>query len=616
MVVAMYSVCEEALSLSYLPELQDDELLCSYLARLAAFNGLSATRFYEYFVGKHGALPTVDLPTNAVALQLRLGVNSPFNSVDELIAQATVYPYHRVFLSPEREKAVSEALRYGCGRNPKATLGRLANRFGANPALRYCESCVEHDYESLGSPYWHRAHQLPGVSVCTHHNESLRVAGSEHHLVHRTKLILPPLGKNGVAAPPPDQRQWEFAALSAQLLLPGLAPPDPKERVGLYRNAAISQGFRTNGRIDFVRLAVAMQDFYDDFNSFYHRNRLLATSKTPLAWLRPLFCRPDRSCHPICHLLLIQFLFGSFENFLSGLSHQCGPHQSIDLKRNAIPPAVSNAGLIADATRSCRSIAAEIGVSVTTVVQLRRERGIAVKDRPKTMTVDKASKIVSAIQENLSMAEVAERCGVSVSTVYRQRRIHHLQTTDTKIGAFDVQRKARRAEWVTAVDANPEAGVSRVRSCRKATYTWLYRNDRAWLSTSCGSLRKLKSHPLKVDWRQRDLELCKKLRQYVSGLSCEEPRMRISRSLMLNYIGEAMARSNKDQLPRTFSLLMELEESVLENQIRRIDQTIMSALLNGQILKGWQIQRLCGIRRWTPFHTHHVLEKYSDKNLP
>ena len=602
-------MCKQVLNLGYFPALLVDELLCSYLARLAAFNGLGTTRFYEYFIGRPGTLPITDLPANLTSLQKRLDQNSPFDSVIDMILRATIYPYHRVFLSPERNQAVMKALRRGHRNNPKATLGRLANRFGANPTLRFCPVCVQDDYKSLGSPYWRRTHQLPGVVACPHHGCCLQVLDSAFGIVHRTQLLLPPLGTSDFDLSPASPIQQEFATLSSQLLRPGLGPHNPNARADAYYAAAISKGFYAHGHLNFADLAIELRTFYDDFIHFQHRERLLSTAKTPLAWLRPLFCRPYRSCHPICHLLLIQFLFASIENFYSMLAKSSASQEQLTQSYHP-ETSILDHDLTGDPTQSCRATAQKLGLSTTTVTLRRCEQGIPVKARPKTLCADKVSKIVEAIQAGLAFEDVAKTCGVSISTVYRQRRIHHLQGKDWKARSLDTERNNRRAEWITAVAEHEYAGIKRVRSDAGATYAWLYRNDRQWLRENCSTTSLAKIRPLKVDWNKRDSELCEKLQLYVENLRSEQFRPRVSKALMLNHIGESTVRSNLDKLPKTFALMMNLEESVLDNQIRRIDLFLSQMGENNFDFKIWKIQRLCGIREWTDFHTNHLLKKY------
>ena len=601
-------MCNQVLKLSYFPALLIDELLCSYLARLAAFNGLGVTRFYEYSIGKPGTLPIIDLPANLASLQVRLGENSPFESVTDLILRSTIYPYHRVFLSPQKDRAVMEALQCGHRNNPKATLGRLANRFGANPALRFCLACVHDDYKDLGSPYWHRTHQLPGVVACPHHGNSLQVLDSAFGIVHRTQLLLPPLGTSVMNLLPPNLIEREFATLSAQLLLSGLEPHSPRARADTYQAAAFSKGFHSRGHVNFADLANELKTFYNNFTYFQHRERLLSTAKTPLAWLRPLFCRPDRSCHPICHLLLIRFLFGSVENFFSALAKPTIrlEHPTLGCGPNTARPNPDPTG---DPAHSCRAAAQELGLSITTVALRRLEQGAAVKTRPKTLSADKVSKIVETIQAGIALDDVAKKCGVSISTVYRQRRIHHLQSQDKKAVNFDVECNKRRAEWRKVVEEHKYTGIKRARSDAGAAYAWLYRNDRQWLKENCCTPILTKIRTWKVDWQTRDVDLCKKLSLYVKNLRDAQFRSRISRSLMLNHLGESTVRSNLKKLPKLQTLITNLEESIFDNQIRKIDVYLLQAKANGCDLKIGKIKRVCGIKNWTNSHTEYIFKK-------
>ena len=603
----------QLLNLSYYPALLEDELLSSYLTRLAAFNGLGGTRFYEYFFGKPQGVPVIDLPGNLILLQRRLGTNSPFSSVADLMQCATIYPYHRVFLHPEIDRKVMFMLRGSSqGPNyPKATLGRLANNFGANPTLRYCHICVQHDYKHLGCPYWHRIHQLPGIVACIHHACILEVMKSPFGQEHRTQLLLPPMDKLSYRSPQPCQGQIEFAVLSTQLLLSKLSSHDPLARANVYRCAALSFGFIKNGRINIAALGSEMKKFYNDFCGFQHRERLLSSTTTPLAWLYPLFNRPHRSCHPICHLLLIRFLFGSIENFVSALATSDVPNVQLNTDHPRPSANASVTALISDITRSCRTIAAELGISVTTAVLLRRELGIDVKERVKTIDKEKVSQIVEAIQAGLSVAKVAEKCGVSICTVYRLRRIHHLQDHIARARKFGLEREKRRDEWSTAMSANKHGGINYARSKAQAAYAWLYRNDRNWLRDKCSGTTSPQRKSTKVDWKKRDSELCEKLRCYVDTLKDAHFRQRISRSLMLCYIRASIVRLNHLKLPKTSSLLDELEESIFENHKRKIDFYLKHVGNAGSIPPAWKIQRSCGIRKWTESHDSYLAAKYS-----
>jgi len=81
---------------------------------------------------------------------------------------------------------------------------------------------------------------------------------------------------------------------------------------------------------------------------------------------------------------------------------------------------------------------------------------------------------------------------------------------------------------------------------------------------------------------------------------------------MLNHLGESTVRSNLEKLPKLQALITNLEESVFNNQIRKIDIYLLQAEANGFDLKIGKIQRVCGIKNWTSFHTEYIYKiKYN-----
>ena len=296
------------LLIPYVPALLPDELLYSWLGRLVAYNALGDPRAYlELLFGTKNVIPGIDLPTLLEALHRRLGCFSPCNSADDLIDATTVYPYHRPFLTVERHHAVRQILLFGGGKGLKTLLGRVANRFGANPPLRFCGACIEDDVARFGAPCWHMSHQLPGVTCCSAHGFDLIVFVSPNIFTDKQRICLPPAATDFCFPPVHSgQSQIRFAEISAALLRAQLPVLEPSLRTAVYRGAATALGFRTRGnRIDYDALATAVRGHYSDFAGFVHRDRLLSSQAHPLAWLRALIDRPLRSAHPICHLLLI-----------------------------------------------------------------------------------------------------------------------------------------------------------------------------------------------------------------------------------------------------------------------------------------------------------------------
>lgn len=83
--------------------------------------------------------------------------------------------------------------------------------------LRYCKQCADSDRQQYGEAYWHRAHNLPFVTVCEKHRKELRVVRRDNPA--RSIVFLPGEEEDE----PVENRlppEWGFriASLSVQLL--------------------------------------------------------------------------------------------------------------------------------------------------------------------------------------------------------------------------------------------------------------------------------------------------------------------------------------------------------------------------------------------------------------
>lgn len=117
--------------LCFIPELLPDECLYSFLQRIWTLNAFTLPRqFMVLLFGCDSHIPVLDLPTGLDALQRTLGERSPFKSADDLIDRATLYPYHRPFLSASRNTRLVHLFRGTGGQGVKTLLGRVPSRTG------------------------------------------------------------------------------------------------------------------------------------------------------------------------------------------------------------------------------------------------------------------------------------------------------------------------------------------------------------------------------------------------------------------------------------------------------------------------------------------------------
>lgn len=602
-----------------------DELIYSLLGWIVTLNALHFPRKYlEQLFGTKNVVPCVDLPTHLESLFSRLGSFSPCESPEQLIDIGTLYPYHRPFITLEHHKRVQQILLHGGGKSLKTLIGRVANRFGASPPLRYCPTCIVKDASLYGRPYWRRSHQLPGVICCTKHLCDLIVHVSPTALTDKQRLILSPV----IPRPPvnriiSDTQQVRFAKLSQDLLEARLMPQDPMQRRAIYVDAITGLGFKTRrSHIDFDALATAVRIHYGDFGGFVHQDRLLSTPSHPLCWLRTLIDRPSRSSHPICHLLLIGYLFGSIAQFKDAMlsvrpeASYSDSKAKTDIATTAYESCSEQDCLLHDTSLSCREVAKALKLSVTTVVSRRRGLGVPIAERRKYLDSKRLGEIADALASGCAPSSIASLYRVSLSTVYRLRAQSSALVQAHINHKNGRERSKHRRRWKRLiVDKHVDAGITFARTVAPATYAWLYRHDRTWLQRNRPKPRSAAIRSPRVDWLKRDRELCERLQKYVTLLKCGSSRPRISRTLMVRYLGEAMVRTNIDRLPRLHAKLEELIESPLSFQIFRIDRAVAQLVKEAMPLQLWRIQRIAGIRHWTKklrSYTHRKVTQASN----
>lgn len=548
-------------------------------------------------------VPSVDLPTKLLALARRFGDWLPCATLDKLLENGTLLPYHRPFLSAASEAKVRHTLLHGGGQGLKTMMGRVANRFGANPPLRTCPSCLTENWQSYGSTYWMRQHQLPGVNCCIIHGVRLQCISLQSR-AHRQPLLLPAAGPGTGPAIRADGRQLRFAQISQELVDAALPPIDPLKRAATYLKSTLALGYRSRlDRADLGALASALCHRFDEFEGFEHQARLVAPPRHALGWLQPLFERPQQSLHPICHLLLIEFLFGSVAAFEAAYA-ACDPEpkarragvsssaQSAKALRTYNTGETDNVGLsstlaidleqaLHNRTLSCRQIAATFGMSVSTVVTKRRYRSIPIRERRKSLHPAVIDRVLKAVDSLHSLPAVATQAGVSLSSVYRILSQFPTTQLSSQDKAEKEQRTLRRARWVAAIQACGANDVSKVTAARNiagADYAWLYRHDRSWLAATAHMLKqstqKCKSANTRVNWVRRDSELCRQLLQYLALWREKMPLWRLTKTRLIRPLGETMVRRNLYRLPRLAALLDSAVESALEFGMRRSNRAI------------------------------------------
>ncbi len=443
------------------------------------------------------------------------------------------------------------------------------------------------------------------MDVCFFHKKTLNSFEIQSHLNNRHALITPnlldcPSVNNKVVS----DMAIKFSQLSFDLLNTKIKPHEPELRKQAYL-AGLRSKLLTKGcqQVQWGKLVCDICDFYDNFSWFSYQKRLLATEKNPLRWLQDLIQRPERALHPICHLFLIGYLFETVGNFSDCLNEQKISSTSAKKFTSLISQTVIENSVLLDQSKSCRKIAKLYDVSTNYVVKLRRLLGVKINERKKTLN----SLLITTIKKDLiscmTVKEIAIKNGVSAVSVYRV-----LETSKEILRCRQkllkkIERISRRAKWKQLIVSNPNPTIKLLRSIAPDIYSWLYKNDGHWLNTKNKSLVSARNPIMAhiIDWKQRDINYKNDAIRIAKELKQQSPRHRVTPSRILRVMGiETTVRFNQHHLPLLVKILPIITETIEQFQKVRIETTINDLVNSNKNAPLWKIQRIAGLKTWTP----------------
>lgn len=153
--------------LYYFPRPYPDELIGSLLLRACQHYGITLNGLPKLLGNKGNGYWPLGMPRALDVIATATGIKP-----DELLWHHTLFPYATAYICEHQTKRMSNAF-MGADTKGNAALSQ-ATTIGVE-GQRYCPICREEDYAQFGEAYWHRAHNLPFVSICLKHNAPLQV---------------------------------------------------------------------------------------------------------------------------------------------------------------------------------------------------------------------------------------------------------------------------------------------------------------------------------------------------------------------------------------------------------------------------------------------------------
>lgn len=612
--------------LGYFPDPHPGELFCSICARFSDVMHYPTNdgALRELFgVGSMRTLITLPVHLDHLVAILPPGADY---TAEKFLYEHTLFPYYSSFLTAERQLRLRKAMLGAPGISTHVIAGNITPQ---QQWLRFCPACVEEDRRTFGESYWHRLHQVSGVEVCPSHqaflqNSSARSNDPRHpcelttaeRAIHPSKLH--PVDLSNAT----HQTLLKIARDTAWILDHASPSQGLEELHQRYQALLYEQGLATHrGVLQLRALAARIRERYSP--------ELLERLYSPLGasnkfnWLISLLRASGNGQPPIRHLLLMDILGYSAEQFFllskestpfgegpwPCLNPCCEKYRQLviqefhEIGRREGKPT----GLFAC---DCGFVYSRSGPDQTVDDRFRigriREYGAKWESTLRQRWPD----------ETLTLKRLASQLGVTPVTAMhhaarlglpfprprgrgtpQEARIKQLFQKHKE--EVETMRVRYRKAWTAAIKEHPKWGKSLLQKKLPTAYSWLLRNDRAWLKVHPlpqPSKRKGGRRVSLEYWQQQDAILVEKVGVAVDRLrNAPGNPIRIT----LYALGAAMNISLRPEklarLPLTAKLISEVSETRVAFALRRIRLITEQAQREGRQLSSTRLVNSIGM---------------------
>lgn len=621
--------------IGHLPTPNPDELLYSLCARYASRVKYPSKKsvLLDLF-GTRNVVASAGLPCQLGLLREGLPPASEL-TVKRLIDKHTLLPYFAPFLPAEREARLRRDMEGQGGTSVYKRSGVMAGRVPLPERFRFCPACKAEDEhrctaipkaegeERPGETYWRRLHQLPGVFVCPKHEVFLEQSSARiKYARNQSDFFTAAEGTPSLPARPLDRDDpkhktlLELAHGSSWLLS---ARPPAGALSGLrnrYLRLMIARRLATySGCIHAHKLLSQFRKYFPASLLKVLHCELVGKDACKDNWLLRLVRDPKHVQPPLHHLLLINFLGSTAEEFLS-------LPEELDYFGDPPWPCLNpTSGHRGDGTITCCEISyrgknhrpvgtfsCECGFAYARTgpdetpedrhrISKMKSFGRVWEDTLRHLWTDPAlsvSGIAARLEvDPLTVRRHAERLQLSAS---RPRRVPSLSPAlrlknVSPVAERERKRRKHRALWLDAMKKRPQPGMKSLRRSLPRSYAWLVQNDAAWLKAHRPQPSKRARPATFVDWGRRDSKLAPAVRESAGRLKATPGRpIRVTKTAVGRDLGRVtLLQQQIHKLPLTAAALREVVESRIDFAIRRVMCVAESFRQAGRKPRAWEL---------------------------
>ncbi|MGJ9381852.1 TnsD family Tn7-like transposition protein [Salipaludibacillus sp. CF4.18] len=522
------------------------------------------------------------------------------------IDNTTLFPFYRPFIEEERVNRITAFMRGEANNNThiQMMIGHLDKK---NKYLFYCPACFQEEVLRLGEAYWHRTHQVFGVKVCPIHNvwliESMVLHSSEN-LNPLNKAVMKE-GKNVYHSKQKNPFYFSIAQSVHWILChspPTLGLEEFKKR---YKFLLHDSTFLTYS--EKIRFKSLIPNIIDTLGEEFLQDMQSSLSPTQRSsWLRGIFKDYVKAVHPIKHLVLMLALNTAPTDYFSLNPKNYAPfgegpwpclnraashfHEPV-IEECFIQRQDTTGKPYATFKCSCGFVYKRIGPDRSPTDKYNH-----------SYIVSYGSVWEQKVVDSKSLRQTAKELRSCRKTITKQykRLVNQESPTDDR---FHLDRKKHREAWYSTLSQYNGKTVSDMRNIARATYEWLYRNDKQWLNKHSPQLiRSVPRYSRKgLDynyWNRIDKETYPQLKGIVEAVSYRNGKPnRVTITAVSDRLrNKNFLRKNIDRLPKTRECLTPLLESVEAFRVRRLKWVLRRMKEDNELLTWSKIIAKSGIR--------------------
>lgn len=154
--------------ITYFPKIYPDELIYSWFSRYYIHSGCVSHKIAL----KNLMFSESDAPSKEFIGHLNdqaFNIINKITPIEDLIINHTMYPEYVRFSPYDKKNSSLKQIASNKPCDPHHIMTILPRDNENEMYLKYCPKCVSEDRKQYGETYWHRLHQIRGVTICTKH---------------------------------------------------------------------------------------------------------------------------------------------------------------------------------------------------------------------------------------------------------------------------------------------------------------------------------------------------------------------------------------------------------------------------------------------------------------